>query len=65
MNIYHEFSRILLEDSPSFISMKAMACRHPQACTRIDNPAPPAGIGYNSQDWYIPTPLRRTEVSAQ
>jgi peptide/nickel transport system substrate-binding protein len=28
----------------------------------IDNPAPPAGIGWNSQDWYIPEPLRRKEI---
>ena len=25
---------------------------------------PPAGVGWNSYDWYIPEPLRRNEISA-
>jgi len=31
----------------------------------IDDPAPPAGIGHNSYEWYIPAPLRRNEISAE
>ncbi|GAB7562893.1 peptide-binding protein [Methylobacillus methanolivorans] len=64
MSIYHEFAEILLEDSPivylfAGYGLQAMHKR----IKGIDNPAPPAGIGHNSQDWYIPRPLRRTEIS--
>lgn len=66
MKIYHEFSRILLEDSPIVYLYEGYGL--PAIHKRvhgIDNPAPPAGIGHNSHEWYIPTPLRRNEVSAQ
>jgi peptide/nickel transport system substrate-binding protein len=66
MKIYHEFSRILLEDSPIVYLYEGYGL--PAISKRIrgiDNPAPPAGIGHNSQDWYIPAPLRRNEVSAR
>lgn len=64
MKIYHEFAEILLEDSPivylfAGYGLQAMHKR----IKGIDNPAPPKGIGHNSQDWYIPRPLRRTEIS--
>ncbi|MDR5171446.1 peptide-binding protein [Methylobacillus flagellatus] len=64
MSTYHEFAEILLEDSPivylfAGYGLQAMHKR----IKGIDNPAPPAGIGHNSQDWYIPRPLRRTEIS--
>ena len=64
MRIYHEFAEILLEDSPivylfAGYGLQAMHKR----VKGIENPAPPAGIGYNSQEWYIPRPLRRTEIS--
>lgn len=64
MSLYHEFAEILLEDSPivylfAGYGLQAMHKR----IKGVDNPAPPAGIGYNSQEWYIPKPLRRTEIS--
>ena len=64
MRIYHEFAEILLEDSPivylfAGYGLQAMHKR----VKGIENPAPPAGIGYNSHEWYIPTSLRRTEIS--
>lgn len=66
MKIYHEFSRILLEDSPIVYLYEGYGLPAIHKRVRgIDNPAPPAGIGYNSQEWYIPTPLRRAEISAQ
>ena len=66
MKIYHEFSRILLADSPIVYLYEGYGLPAIHKRVRgIDNPAPPAGIGYNSQDWYIPTPLRRAEISAQ
>jgi peptide/nickel transport system substrate-binding protein len=66
MKIYHEFSRILLEDSPIVYLYEGYGLPAISKRVRgIDNPAPPAGIGWNSQDWYIPAPLRRSEISAQ
>lgn len=66
MKIYHEFAEILLEDSPIVYLYAGYGL--PAIYKRvkgIDNPAPPAGIGYNSYEWYIPQPLRRNEISVQ
>ena len=66
MKIYHEFARILLEDSPVvyLYAGYGLPAIH-RRVKGIPNPAPPAGIGYNSYDWYIPRALRRTELTAQ
>lgn len=63
MKIYHEFAEILLDDSPivylyAGYGLPAISKR----IKGIDSPAPPAGIGHNSYDWYIPSPLRRNEM---
>lgn len=64
MKIYHEFARLLLEDSPIvYLSAGYGLTAIHQRVKGIDNPAPPAGIGHNSEDWYIPQPLRRNEIS--
>ncbi len=64
MKIYHEFSRLLLDDSPIVYLFEGYGLPAIHKRIRgIDNPAPPAGIGWNSQDWYIPEPLRRKEIS--
>ncbi len=64
MKLYHEFARILLEDSPVvYLSAGYGLTAIHQRVKGIDNPAPPAGIGHNSQDWYIPQPLRRNEIN--
>jgi len=64
MKIYHEFSRVLLEDSPIvYLSAGYGLTAIHKRVKGIDNPAPPAGIGHNSQDWYIPQPLRRNEIN--
>jgi peptide/nickel transport system substrate-binding protein len=64
MKIYHEFSRLLLEDSPVVYLFEGYGLPAISKRVRgIDNPAPPAGIGWNSEQWYIPSPLRRTEIS--
>ncbi len=63
MKIYHEFAKVLLEDSP-IIYLSAgygLSAIHKRV-KGIDSPAPPAGIGYNSHEWYIPSPLRRSET---
>lgn len=66
MKIYHEFARILQEDSPIvyLYAGYGLPAIH-KRIKGIDNPAPPAGIGHNSHEWYIPQPLRRLEISAQ
>jgi peptide/nickel transport system substrate-binding protein len=66
MKIYHEFSEILLEDSPVvyLFAGYGLPAIHKRV-KGIDDPAPPAGIGHNSYEWYIPTPLRRNEMSAE
>jgi len=64
MKIYHEFARVLLEDSPIvYLSAGYGLTAIHKRVKGIDDPAPPAGIGHNSQDWYIPQPLRRNEIS--
>jgi peptide/nickel transport system substrate-binding protein len=66
MKIYHEFARLLQEDSPIvyLYAGYGLPAIH-KRIKGIDNPAPPAGIGHNSHEWYIPEPLRRREISAQ
>ncbi len=65
MKIYHEFSKVLLEDSPIvFLSAGYGLTAIHKRVKGIESPAPPAGIGYNSEIWYIPEPLRRNEISA-
>ncbi len=64
MKIYHEFARVLLEDSPIvYLSAGYGLTAINKRVKGIDDPAPPAGIGHNSQEWYIPAPLRRNEIS--
>jgi peptide/nickel transport system substrate-binding protein len=66
MKIYHEFAEILLEDSPIvYLSAGYSLQGVHKRIKGIDEPAPAAGIGHNSYDWYIPTPLRRNEMSAE
>lgn len=66
MKIYHEFASTLLEDSPIvyLFAGYGLPAIHKRV-KGIDNPAPPAGIGHNAYEWYIPVPLRRNEISAQ
>lgn len=60
--IYHEFAKVLLEDSPIvYLSAGYGLSAIHKRVKGIDNPAPPAGLGWNTYDWYIPEPLRRPE----
>lgn len=64
MAIYHEFATHLLDDSPVVFLYAGYGL--PAINKRIKgvaNPAPPAGVGYNSHEWYIPNPLRRLEIA--
>ncbi len=63
MKIYHEFAKELLEDSPIvYLSAGYGLTAIHKRVKGIDSPAPPAGIGYNSHEWYIPEQLRRVET---
>ena len=64
--IYHEFSKYLLEDSPIIYLYAGygLSAVHKRV-KGIKNPAPPAGIYHNNYDWFIPKPLRRNEISAR
>ena len=62
--IYHAFSKILLIESPivylyAGYGLTAMSKR----IKGIESPTPPAGIAYNSYDWFIPSTLRRNEIT--
>ena len=62
--IYHTFSKILLDESPVIYlyagyGLTAMSKR----IKGIDSPVPPAGIAYNSYDWFIPSTLRRNQIT--
>ena len=53
--IYHEFSRQLLEDSPIVYLYAGYGLTAVNKRIKgIKSPAPPAGIYHNSQDWFIP-----------
>lgn len=61
--IYHEFAKVLLEDTPIvYLSAGYGLSAIHKRVKGIDNPAPPAGLGWNTYDWYIPEPLRRREA---
>ena len=62
--VYHEFAKILLEDSPIvYLSAGYGLTAVHKRVQGIDNPAPPAGIGHNTQEWYIPNQYARNEIS--
>ena len=64
MKIYHEFAKVLLEDSPIvYLSAGYGLTAIHKRVKGIDSPAPPAGVGWNSYNWYIPEILRRPEFS--
>lgn len=62
--IYHEFAKILLEDSPIIYLYAGygLTAVHKRV-HGIDSPAPPAGIGHNTHEWYIPSQYARNELS--
>jgi len=62
--IYHEFSDILLDDSPIVYLYAGYGLSAINKRVRgINRPSPPAGIYHNSYDWFIPKILRRNEIS--
>lgn len=66
MAIYHQFSERLLDDSP-IVYLSAgygLTAMHKRVQGIID-PIPPYGMNYQSQNWYIPQPFRRHQISAE
>jgi peptide/nickel transport system substrate-binding protein len=65
MKIYHQFAETLLADSPIvYLSAGYGLTAIHKRVQGIANPPPPAGVGYDSQKWYIPKPYRRNQISA-
>jgi peptide/nickel transport system substrate-binding protein len=63
--IYHEFAKVLLEDSPIvYLSAGYGLNAIHKRIKGIINPIPPAGVGYDSQKWFVPQTLRRNEIAA-
>ena len=66
MKIYHAFSKILLEDSPViYLSAGYGLSAIHKRVKGISNPAPAAGIGHNTYEWYIPKAYYRNEMNDQ
>lgn len=64
--IYHAFAKALYEDSPIiYLSAGYGLTAIHKRVQGILNPIPPAGVGYDAQNWYIPLPLRRTQIQAE
>lgn len=64
MQIYHQFAEKLHADSP-IVYLSAgygLTAMHKRVQGIID-PIPPAGVGYDSQKWYVPKTLRRNQIS--
>jgi peptide/nickel transport system substrate-binding protein len=62
--IYHEFSKILLKESPVIYLYAGYGLTAINKRIKgIESPAPPAGISYNSYEWFIPSALRRNEIT--
>ncbi len=63
--IYHEFAKELLNDCPViYLSAPYGLTAIHKRVQGIVNPVPPAGVGYDSQKWYIPESYRRNQISA-
>lgn len=66
MHIYHQFAEVLYKDSPIiYLSAGYSLTAIHKRVQGIMNPVPPAGVSYDSQKWYIPMSLRRTQIQAE
>ena len=62
--IYHKFSDYLLNDSPIVYLYAGYGLSAVNKRVQgIKKPSPPAGIYHNSHDWFVPSELRRNEIS--
>lgn len=66
MHIYHDFAKVLYDDSPLvYLSAGYGLTAIHKRVQGIMHPVPPAGVGYDSQKWYLPEPLRRIQIQAE
>jgi peptide/nickel transport system substrate-binding protein len=66
MHIYHQLAEVLYDDSPIvYLSAGYNLTAIHKRVRGIMDPVPPAGVGYDSQKWYIPMSLRHTQFQAQ
>jgi peptide/nickel transport system substrate-binding protein len=66
MHIYHQFAAALYQDSPIvYLSAGYGLAAINKRVQGVMNPVPPAGVSYDSQKWYIPFSLRRTQMQAE
>lgn len=64
--IYHAFAKVLYDDSPLvYLSAGYGLTAIHKRVQGIMQPVPPAGVGYDSQKWYLPEPLRRIQIQAE
>lgn len=64
MEIYHAFAEIVLRDSPViYLSAGYGLSAIHKRVKGISNPAPAAGIGHNTYEWYIPKAYYRNEIN--
>ncbi len=66
MHIYHQFAEILYQDSP-IVYLSAgygLTAIHKRVKGIVD-PIPAAGVGYDSQQWFVPAPIRRHQMQAE
>jgi peptide/nickel transport system substrate-binding protein len=64
MHLYHRFAETLLEDSPIvYLSAGYGLTAIHKRVQGIANPIPAAGVGYDSQKWYIPKPYQRNQIT--
>ena len=62
-SIYHQFSQVLLADSPIiYLSAGYGLTAIHRRVQGVLNPSPPAGISFNHQDWYISHQYARHEM---
>lgn len=62
--IYHQFAKQLLADSPIvYLSAGYDLTAIHKRVKGIQSPAPPAGVGYDDQRWFIPKTYRRNQMS--
>ena len=66
MLIYHKMAEALYQDSPIvYLSAGYGLTATHKRIQGVINPIPPAGVGYDAHKWFIPSALRRNQISDQ
>ena len=64
MPVFDEFSDLELDSPIVYLSAGYGLTAIHKRVQGIANPTPPAGVGYDSQKWFIPKSYRRNQISA-